>query len=178
MSVYDALQHLHDLGVRMKFDGETLRAGPKSALTPEVRALIRQHRAEIIEAAKATYASLADEREIRRWLESIGERAPEIVEDVLARCWDDDEWRAYFLRRARELRQPEPRTARQIAKLEHDPELTYAIETNDEADPDDVVLTVAIRGKGACELRIPAASYDAFALLELVERYATRRTVH
>lgn len=36
---------------------------------------------------------------------------------------------------------------------------------------DDVILTVAIRGLGTCELAIPKAKFDPWRLLELVERH-------
>lgn len=69
------------------------------------------------------------------------------------------------------------RVARMIAKLDRDSGLRYAIETDADAEPDAVILTVAIRGKGACELRIPKSRYDAFALLELIEKHTARETL-
>ena len=36
---------------------------------------------------------------------------------------------------------------------------------------DEVILTVAIRGLGTCELSIPKAKFDPWRLLELVERH-------
>jgi hypothetical protein len=40
-----------------------------------------------------------------------------------------------------------------------------------------VILTLAIRGKAACELRIPKSRYDAFVLLDLIEKHTTRETL-
>lgn len=64
-----------------------------------------------------------------------------------------------------------------IDKLQDDTDLRYAMETHLDADPETVILTLAIRGKGACELRIPKSCYDAFALLELIEKHTTRETL-
>ena len=64
-----------------------------------------------------------------------------------------------------------------IAKLQDDPRLRYAIEVRDDVDHDAVILTLAIRDKAACELRIPKSRYDAFALLELIEKHTTRETL-
>ena len=36
---------------------------------------------------------------------------------------------------------------------------------------DEVILTVAIRGLGTCELAIPKAKFDPWRLLELIERH-------
>lgn len=69
------------------------------------------------------------------------------------------------------------RMAKVIDKLQADPELRYAIETHIEVEPEAVILTLAIRGKGACELRIPKSRYDAFTLLELVEKHTARVTL-
>jgi len=64
-----------------------------------------------------------------------------------------------------------------VTKLEGDHGLRYALETHSDIDPDMVILTVAIRGKGACELRIPKSRYEAFALLELIEKHTNRDTL-
>lgn len=69
------------------------------------------------------------------------------------------------------------RIARMVRKLEENPGIAYAIETHDEIEPDAVLLTLAIRGNASGELRIPKSRYDAFALLDLIERHTTRRTL-
>lgn len=61
-----------------------------------------------------------------------------------------------------------------IAKLHGDPGLRYAVEVHIDADPDAVILTLAIRDKAACELCIPRGKYDPFLLLELIERHSGR----
>ena len=62
-------------------------------------------------------------------------------------------------------------------KLRSNPGLTYAMTAHDGIEPEAVILTLAIRDKAACELRIPKSRYDAFALLELIERHTTRETL-
>ena len=63
------------------------------------------------------------------------------------------------------------------AQLESDPGLRVCVETHDNAEPEAVILTLAIRGKGACELRIPKSRYDGIALLELIESHTIRQTL-
>jgi hypothetical protein len=53
--------------------------------------------------------------------------------------------------------------------LATDPALRLAVVCDGEGDP--VPLAVAIRHKGTCEVHIPAARFDPFALLELVAKH-------
>lgn len=62
-------------------------------------------------------------------------------------------------------------------KLRGNPGLIYAMTAHDDIEPEAVILTLAIRDKAACELRIPKSRYDAFALLELIEKHTTRETL-
>lgn len=64
-----------------------------------------------------------------------------------------------------------------VATLANDSGLRYALDTHTEADPNTVILTVAIRNKAACELRIPKSRYDAIALLELIEKHTMQETL-
>lgn len=64
-----------------------------------------------------------------------------------------------------------------IRKLHGDPGLRYEVEAHDDIDLEAVILTLAIRGEAACELRIPKSRYDAFALMELIEKHTTRETL-
>ncbi len=57
-----------------------------------------------------------------------------------------------------------------IAMLHQHPAITHAFATNDETDPDYVILTVAIRGKATCDLRIPTAKFDGLTVLEIIEQ--------
>jgi hypothetical protein len=69
------------------------------------------------------------------------------------------------------------RLERVLGRLHGDAGLRYAVEVHDGIEPEAVILTVAIRGKAACELRIPKSRYDAFALMELIEQHTTRETL-
>lgn len=64
----------------------------------------------------------------------------------------------------------ESRRLRVLALLAEQPEVRYALTVDELADPQAVTLTLAIRGVGTCELRIPREKYDPFLLLELIER--------
>lgn len=63
----------------------------------------------------------------------------------------------------------EARRRRVLAKLADNPALRIAVVCDGEDDP--VPVAVAIRDKGTCEVHIPAARFDPFALLELIERH-------
>lgn len=69
------------------------------------------------------------------------------------------------------------RIEKMIVQLADDPGLIYAMQTHDDVEPGAVILTLAIRGKGACELRIPKSRYDGIELLELIEKHTTRATL-
>jgi hypothetical protein len=64
------------------------------------------------------------------------------------------------------------RIERVVDRLHGDPGLRFAVEAHIDVDPDAVILTLAIRDKAACELRIPRDKYDPFLLLELIERHS------
>lgn len=69
----------------------------------------------------------------------------------------------------------EGRRQRVLAKLTDNPALHLAVVCDGVGDP--VTVAVGIRGKGTCELHIPAARFDPFALLELVGRHGGS-TIH
>ncbi len=54
--------------------------------------------------------------------------------------------------------------------LTDNPDKTRAFATDAETDPDNVILTVAIRGGATFEMLIPKARYDPFLLMELVDK--------
>jgi hypothetical protein len=60
-----------------------------------------------------------------------------------------------------------------LSMLAQDPGLQIALVDEHESEPDAVILAVAIRGKGTCELRIRRDRYDGFAVLELLEQLKT-----
>ncbi len=55
-----------------------------------------------------------------------------------------------------------------LKMLQENPNLTHAYTTDDESDPEYVILTIAIRGKGTCDMRIRRDQYDGFAVLRLI----------
>lgn len=57
-----------------------------------------------------------------------------------------------------------------LSMLAKNPNITYAISSDDETDSNYVIITLAIRGQATCELRIPKARYDGFKMLELIEQ--------
>ncbi len=63
------------------------------------------------------------------------------------------------------------RHQRVLAKLNASPGLRIAVVCDGEGDP--VPVAVAIRGKGACEVLIPAARFDPFLLIDFVARHGT-----
>ncbi len=70
----------------------------------------------------------------------------------------------------------EARWQRVLAMLAERPGIRYAALTDTEADPEAVILTLAIRGRATCELCIPRDKYDPWLLLDLIERHGG--TVH
>lgn len=68
----------------------------------------------------------------------------------------------------------ESRRQRVVAMLAANPMLRLAVVCDGEGDP--VPVAVAIRDNGTCEVHIPAARFDPFALWELVARHS--RTIH
>lgn len=62
-----------------------------------------------------------------------------------------------------------------LARLADDPALRVAWTCADDGESDPVLLTLAIRGKGTCELAIPRAGFDALALPFLIEQLVEQR---
>ena len=60
--------------------------------------------------------------------------------------------------------------------LADNPRIRYAVTTDIDADPEAVILALAIRGMASCELRIQKTKYDPVLLLHLIERHGG--TVH
>ena len=65
----------------------------------------------------------------------------------------------------------EARRQRVLAMLEANPTARYALVTDTQANPEAVILTLAIRGRATCEFRIPPEKYDPFLLLHLIEQH-------
>ena len=70
----------------------------------------------------------------------------------------------------------EARRQRVVAMLAERPGIQYALVTNTEADPEAVLIALAIRGKATCELCIPRDRYAPFLLLELLDKHGA--TLH
>jgi len=103
-----------------------------------------------------------DEQAVRRWQPMIREHKPAIL--------------AILRGDASRVSKPNPMGSRMtevVSKLHADPGLRLVVATDTETDEDNVIVTVAIRDKGACELRMPKSRYDAFLLMELIDRYTT-----
>ena len=66
--------------------------------------------------------------------------------------------------------QQEARRQKVIAMLEAAPGTQRATYADTNSDPHNVILTVAVRNLATCEMLIPKAKYDAWQLLELIER--------
>ena len=70
----------------------------------------------------------------------------------------------------------EARRQRVLSMLAENRSITYAAITDAESDPGSILLSLAIRDRASCELRIPRAKYDPFLLLTLLERHSG--TIH
>lgn len=67
-------------------------------------------------------------------------------------------------------RRTEKRRREGLSLLAEHPGITYAMTSHTELEADAVIVTLAVRGKATCELRVPKDRYDGFALLELLGR--------
>ncbi len=67
----------------------------------------------------------------------------------------------------------EKRRQQVMSRLAQEPGLQIALLDDHESESDAVILALAIRGKGTCELRIRRDRYDAFEVLKLLERQTT-----
>ena len=67
----------------------------------------------------------------------------------------------------------EARRQRVLAMLDERPDTRYAVLVDD-PDTDPVLLTLAIRGQAACEFTIPAAKFDPFELLAMLDRHGAK----
>lgn len=69
----------------------------------------------------------------------------------------------------------ESRRQRVLAILSGNPCVNLAVVCDGHGDP--VPVAIGIRGKGTCEVHIPASRFDPSALLDLVNRHAGRTTL-
>jgi hypothetical protein len=68
----------------------------------------------------------------------------------------------------------EQRREKVLRMIEENPKIQRAFVTDTMSDRDNVILTLAIRGAGTCELEIPKRKYDPFLLLAIIERTAVQ----
>lgn len=134
-------------------------------------AIIKEAMADGVSLAlspSGTIKAMGDGAAVNRWLPTIREYKAEIVEALKVGAGGT----------ATDPMTPtNARVEKVIAKLHGDPGLRYTMEVQDDAEVEAVILTLAIRDKAACELRIPKSRYDAFALIELIEQHTTRETL-
>lgn len=64
----------------------------------------------------------------------------------------------------------EERRLKVMAMLAENPDSQRAIITDLDSDPDNVILTIAIRNQYTFEMQIPKDKYDAFAILEMINK--------
>jgi hypothetical protein len=102
-----ALLKIRRAGFALDLHGGGLSVTPASQLTQSQRDFIKRYKAEIVEALKREQAANDNSADsvatIRAWLDRIGEEDQTVIDEVLARCQDDADCMAYFLRRSAEM---------------------------------------------------------------------------
>jgi TubC N-terminal docking domain len=104
MDVAGILTTLRATGLTLTVEGGHIRITPKSALTDDMRELIREHKPKIIRALSAPTIPLTapDELSILRWLAHIQETDQDLIAYTLEQCRTNPDKRAYFLKRSEE----------------------------------------------------------------------------
>ena len=125
-------------------------------------AIIKQASADGVNLALSpagTIRATGDGAAVNRWLPVIREHKPSIVAALQEAANDLLQSPAAKARRERVL-----------AMLAENPNAWRAVLV-DNVDADPVLLTLAIRGQATCELAIPAARFDTFELLAMLDRH-------
>ena len=105
---------------------------------------------------------------IRTWLNHIGE--PENDHHiVINRCRSDPEALAYYLKQADDHATGK-RREKVLKMLSDHPNQKRAYATDAETDPDNVILTCAIRGMCTFEVLISKDKYDPFVLMDVLHK--------
>ena len=133
-------------------------------MTP--RKIIEDAHADGVELAllpTGNIKAVGDDVAVHRWLPII--RANKIDLISALRAANDGTYE--------ELLDPaaEARRRKVLAMLRESSTIKYAAVTDDQADPDEVIVTLAIRGRATCELHIPREKWDGVLFLELLERH-------
>ncbi len=105
---------------------------------------------------------------IKKWLVDIGEPATE-HHLVFNKCRVNPEAAEYFLRLANECA-TEKRRQKVLAMLAENPAAQRTFLTDSETDPNNVIVALAIRHVGTCEMTIPRDRYDPFQMLTIFEK--------
>jgi hypothetical protein len=100
-------------------------------------------------SSSGSISAKGDQSAINRWLPAIKQSKTAIIAEL----------------------QLERRRAKVLSMLRDNPGIRYAIEVVD-ANTDPVIVSIGIRNVATFEMNIiPQAYYDAFALLELIEKH-------
>jgi hypothetical protein len=150
MTAVEILRRAKAAGVRLYVDAGRIVATPKSAITDELRALIRAHKPALLEVlAHDVPGADAPVADVAQFAEGGGDGYP-----------------AY-----------ESRRQRVAAMLEARPEARYAlvVDESDPTYPGCVVLGVGIRSQDGtirtCDLIVPQERHDGFAIIDLIDRH-------
>ncbi|HEX2239335.1 MAG TPA: hypothetical protein VHJ19_13640 [Gammaproteobacteria bacterium] len=57
-----------------------------------------------------------------------------------------------------------------LSMLANEPGITYALTSDTEVEADAVIITLTMRDKAICELKIPKDRYDGLAMLQMIEK--------
>lgn len=131
--------------------------------------------------------------EIRAWLHRIGEPS-EDHNLVLNKCKSDPDAMEYHLRHARGEGSPKERNTPQskdieetrqeqrrpkvLAMLDDQPDTERAVVTDASTDPNNVILTIAIRNQYIFEMQISKVKYDGLALFSIIHGLKEAGTNH
>jgi len=135
------------------------------------RKIIEEAQADGVELALSptgNITAVGNDEAVKRWLPIIRQSKAELISAL--RAANDSTYEAL----------PDPAADRRrhqvLAMLRESPTIKYAVLTDDQADPDAVIVALAIRGRGSCELNIPRQKWDGVLFLELLERHCS--TLH
>ncbi|MBL8497326.1 hypothetical protein ABF87_04305 [Nitrosomonas sp. JL21] len=92
---------------------------------------------------------------------------------ILNKCKRDPEALVYYLGLAEESNRKK-RRANVLKILKDNPSTQRAIHHDTETDPDNVILTIAIRDQYTFKMSIPKHKYDSFTVLEIIKEAAVQ----
>jgi hypothetical protein len=170
MTAGEILARAQAAGVRLSVDNSgRILASPRVAVTDDLREFIRSHKAALLLALRATPPTRSATASATNSLSATPYKG-EVADVAHVALIEPD-------RREAGSRHPSSaatsrlgdRRQRVLALLAERPDIDVAMVCDCEGDP--VPVVVAIRDRGLCEIHIPAAAFDPFALLELVGRH-------